>query len=387
MPKPVSAKRANVPAGKTFSRMLIDEPPLMFSPTLARAVGVNEAIVVQQVHYWLTNFRQNPKQVGHFQDGRWWVWNSYPEWREGNFPFWSEDTVVRCFRSLEKRGVVLSRQASPNPYDRTKSYSIDYERLDALLDELEGGDGTPPLTPPSPSPEPPVRDESDPDAVPMTATCGDGTQQSAAINLGNLRSSLHRLHQKTTPEKAAPPLSPAAEDQEIIADTSDTLWDAIPSASEEDRQEKPPKGRTKDAIERALYWVCNPSRDPDIEASLYGLVRRYGKDIREHGTVTAEQILEQFGPGGPYYSTILAGDDPARPRLPSPIVVYNWAFRLGNLARATPKPKPGDPPILPSDEEMRQAAELARQRRAARSGQTAVLGMIDDLLIGPAGVA
>lgn len=401
MPKPKPAttgtKRTNAPDNKTFSRMLIDEPPMMFSPTLARLVGDREAIVVQQVHYWLTLFRQDPGKyrASHFWDGRWWVWNSYPEWQRTNFTFWSEDTVIRCFRGAERKGILLSCTHSPDPRDRTKSYSIDYDRLDALLEASENGDGGASLSgemaPDEPDqPEPPVMETAFV-AECITAICGDGRPQNAVIHDRKMPSSLLiDSLSETSSENTAAPFVPAEQTQDTAehsdAPNPDDLWDAISSASEEERQEKPPKGRSKDAIERALHWVCNPTRDRDIEASLYGQVLAYGKLIRQHGTVTAEQILEQFGPGGPFYQTILAGDDPTKPRLPSPAVVSNWAFRLDNVKRTAPKPKFGDPPALPSDDEMRRAAEAARAKRQAL-GQRPVLGMLDDLLGPVAGTA
>lgn len=41
---------------KMGAQLLINEPPLQVLPTLAKTIGLNEAIVLQQVHYWL-----NPK--------------------------------------------------------------------------------------------------------------------------------------------------------------------------------------------------------------------------------------------------------------------------------------------------------------------------------------
>ena len=37
----------------TSHRLLIDEPPLMVLPSLAAVIGLNEAIMLQQIHYWL----------------------------------------------------------------------------------------------------------------------------------------------------------------------------------------------------------------------------------------------------------------------------------------------------------------------------------------------
>ena len=40
------------------SKLLVDEPPLIVLPSLAVAIGLAEAILLQQIHYWL-------RQGGH----------------------------------------------------------------------------------------------------------------------------------------------------------------------------------------------------------------------------------------------------------------------------------------------------------------------------------
>jgi hypothetical protein len=36
-----------------MSRLLINESPIMIIPSLAAKIGLNEAVVLQQIHYWL----------------------------------------------------------------------------------------------------------------------------------------------------------------------------------------------------------------------------------------------------------------------------------------------------------------------------------------------
>lgn len=82
-----------------------DEQYLQVPPTLACAIGLNEAIVFQYLH-WQT---MNPKS-GKVIDGHKWVWNTYSEWQKDHFPWWSIDTIKRIFQSLEARGFVESIQ-------------------------------------------------------------------------------------------------------------------------------------------------------------------------------------------------------------------------------------------------------------------------------------
>jgi hypothetical protein len=108
------------------SHLLINEPALQVLPSLAKVIGLNEAIVLQQLHYWLNN----PK-VGIEKQGEKWIFNTYEEWVE-NFPFWSVSTVKRIFTSLEEQGVVISAQLDAKQRDMTKFYRIDYAQLDTL---------------------------------------------------------------------------------------------------------------------------------------------------------------------------------------------------------------------------------------------------------------
>jgi len=113
-----------------LSNLLIHEPPLMVLPSLAKEIGLNEAIVLQQIHYWQQMSR-------HFHDGKRWIYNSFPKWNE-QFPFWSERTLKRIFKSLEDRKLLFVGNYNKLAIDRTKWYSINYE----VLNGIGGQNGT-----------------------------------------------------------------------------------------------------------------------------------------------------------------------------------------------------------------------------------------------------
>lgn len=112
------------------SPLLIAEHPLQVLPSLAVKIGLNEAIVLQQVHYWLVHNERSNSQY-HYHDGRWWTYNSIREWQEKNFPFWTEKTIRSAFKSLEARGLILCGNFNRDNRDRTKWYTIDYDTLNA----------------------------------------------------------------------------------------------------------------------------------------------------------------------------------------------------------------------------------------------------------------
>lgn len=107
-----------------MSKLLMDEVPLMCQPSLAVKIGLNEALFIQQLHYWLTSSK-------NIRDGKHWVYNTVDEWNK-QFPFWSKATLKRTIASLEKMGLIQSANYNRISIDRTKWYTIDYEALCAL---------------------------------------------------------------------------------------------------------------------------------------------------------------------------------------------------------------------------------------------------------------
>lgn len=107
-----------------MSKLLINENPLQVLPSLAVKTSLNEAIVLQQIHYWL-------EKSEHIHDGRKWVYNSIDNWCE-QFPFFSKSTVDRTFKSLCDRGLLIKGNYNKSKFDKTNWYSIDYDRLGQL---------------------------------------------------------------------------------------------------------------------------------------------------------------------------------------------------------------------------------------------------------------
>lgn len=107
-----------------MNNLLIDDYPILVLPKLATEIGLNEAIVLQQMHYWL-------KKSNHNHDGRRWIYNSFPEWQK-HFPFWSVMTIKRAVYSLEKQNLLYVGNYNKAKFDKTKWYSINYENLEGM---------------------------------------------------------------------------------------------------------------------------------------------------------------------------------------------------------------------------------------------------------------
>jgi hypothetical protein len=117
------------PNRKIGANLLIQEHPMVFSPTLAKIIGLNEAIVLQQIQYW----ESNPNNKGFVYDGYKWVYNTMEEWKSKNFTFLSVSTLKRTFSKLAERGLLLSMQMNKGSWNHTKCYRIDHERLEEVV--------------------------------------------------------------------------------------------------------------------------------------------------------------------------------------------------------------------------------------------------------------
>ncbi len=99
-----------------MNKLLLNESPLIQLHSLALKIGLNEAIFLQQLHYWIlkssTNF-----------DGKNWVYRTSKEW-EKEFPFWSNSTIKRVINSLKKSRILEVKRVYPHIY-----YAINEEKI------------------------------------------------------------------------------------------------------------------------------------------------------------------------------------------------------------------------------------------------------------------
>ena len=106
-----------------------NEKPLVVNPELACLIGLNESIILQQLHYWI---KMNRETGRNFHDGHYWTYGTVQEYRDRDFKFWSYETVKRVFKVLEQRGLVITGNYNKARMDRTKWYAINYPLIDGL---------------------------------------------------------------------------------------------------------------------------------------------------------------------------------------------------------------------------------------------------------------
>jgi|SRR5690625_4419798 len=114
--------------GESMNKLLLDEQPILILPQLATIIGLNESIILQQVHYWI---KHNESSNRNHKEGHYWVYNTFDEW-EKQFPFWSGRTIKRTFKKLEDEKLLIVGHYNKKSYDRTKWYRINYKTLETL---------------------------------------------------------------------------------------------------------------------------------------------------------------------------------------------------------------------------------------------------------------
>ncbi len=111
-----------------MGKLLLNEQPLFVLPSLAEAIGLNESIFLQQLHYWLQTSK-------HFFDGKPWIYNTYEDFQK-QFPWCGIKTVQRTFDKLRELGLIIVGNFNKKRNDKTNWYTIDYEKLNQLEESL-----------------------------------------------------------------------------------------------------------------------------------------------------------------------------------------------------------------------------------------------------------
>ncbi|EOG2817422.1 DNA-binding protein [Salmonella enterica] len=254
-----------------MSRLLINENPLQVLPTLACAIGLNEAVVLQQIHYWMNSSQ-------HFYDGRRWVYNSVASWQK-QFPFWSEATIKRALVSLERQDMVSCANYNLDPRDRSKWYSINYAALEALEQNNK-----------------PVNDAfgqiDQMEQINMTkcndADCTNATDHDDPMHLGNMTKPLPEITTENTQEitteiknsigASADAPAPTRSAKQDYSPEFETAWQAYPKRA---------GGNSKSAAWKS--WKARLKDGVKPEDMLAG-VKRYAAYVRATGSVGTQYV-------------------------------------------------------------------------------------------------
>jgi len=93
---------------------------LFFSVTVAKDVGVEEAIMLNNIYFWV---EFNRKANVNYHDGKYWTYNSARDFSE-KYEFWSEGQIRRIMSNLKEKGYIETGRFNRMGYDKTKWYTV-----------------------------------------------------------------------------------------------------------------------------------------------------------------------------------------------------------------------------------------------------------------------
>ena len=91
-----------------------------FDIDLAKEYGVDIAIVINNLAFWIQKNKANGK---HIHEGKVWTYNSTKAFKE-LFPYWTENQIRRILENMQKHGIIETGNYNSNAYDRTKWYTF-----------------------------------------------------------------------------------------------------------------------------------------------------------------------------------------------------------------------------------------------------------------------
>lgn len=223
--RPPSPQRA----ATMSSKLLLDEQLLCYQPALVRRLGLTEAAIVQQLHYWA-------QRSTNVHDGHRWVYKTYSDWSDEIGI--SSKAVRGALDRLRAREIVIAEQSPVNPLDRTLWWRIDHSKLNdepGSPSDPEGSpsapEGTSTRTRPKESKEYVHREESPTDSVDSDSphdlfaywqhTCRHPTAKPSRDRIAKVKA---RLAEGYTPNQIRAAIDGAAA-QPFVGDTGKTFDD------------------------------------------------------------------------------------------------------------------------------------------------------------------
>lgn len=111
------------------SKLALEQKMLPVPPKLAAAIGVDEALVLQRLHFWLV--KGESSDYGTVVNGVRWIYNTLDAWLQ-QFIFFSKWRLRQALKNLRQLGLVLFSQLDKHEWKRIGYYTIDYGRLNQL---------------------------------------------------------------------------------------------------------------------------------------------------------------------------------------------------------------------------------------------------------------
>ena len=96
-----------------------------FNIETAKKYGVNKAILLYNLSYWLDHNKANKTNIHKYKGKKYyWTYNSARAF-EKLFPYFNKRSITRWLRELEEDEIIISGEFNKTKYDRTKWYTME----------------------------------------------------------------------------------------------------------------------------------------------------------------------------------------------------------------------------------------------------------------------
>ena len=101
----------------------------------AETYGVDKAIILYNIRFWLQHEFENIDKGAKVHDGYVWTYNSAQAYSK-QFPYFSSKKISRLLKELEDDGVLITGNYNKKAYDRTKWYTMpEYKVSDSAISQ------------------------------------------------------------------------------------------------------------------------------------------------------------------------------------------------------------------------------------------------------------
>ena len=115
--------------------LLIQDAPHVFSPHLAKEIGLHECLLLQQLHWLIQN--NNCK----YHDDHFWWKHTNAQWLDTLPYFQNEKRVLKTVKSLRSQNLLIAEtltwKIEKIRGDRTLWYRVNYQEVERLSKEIE----------------------------------------------------------------------------------------------------------------------------------------------------------------------------------------------------------------------------------------------------------
>lgn len=101
-----------------------------FSIEIAKEVGVNAAVVFQNLHFWI---QHNEEKQINYHDGKYWTYNSV-ETMKTVLPYMTANQIRLALQKLKEAELIETGNYNKMKYDKTAWYSVG-EKAKILLEK------------------------------------------------------------------------------------------------------------------------------------------------------------------------------------------------------------------------------------------------------------